>query len=301
MKFYSNGKLLISGEYLALDGAESLALPTTFGQELNITETDSGYINWISFDENTEVWFQDNFSLKDFSAKTENNEISERLTQIFKAIKSLNPDFLNASSGIDFITNQDFNRDWGLGTSSTLINNMANWANVDAYQLLELTFGGSGYDIACAQNDSAIRYQLVDKKAIVEPVNFNPSFMEHLYFVYRNQKQNSRDGISNYRQFNGDLESAISEINAITSALIECKTLSEFNRLISEHENIISKIINQQPVKQSLFSDFNGSIKSLGAWGGDFMMVTSEDSPKDYFNNKGYPTIIPYKEMIKSN
>ena len=97
MKFYSNGKLLISGEYLALDGAESLALPTTFGQELNITETDSGYINWISFDENTEVWFQDNFSLKDFSAKTENNEISERLTQIFKAIKSLNPDFLNAS------------------------------------------------------------------------------------------------------------------------------------------------------------------------------------------------------------
>lgn len=300
MKFYSNGKLLITGEYLVLDGAESLALPTNFGQKLNITESDSGYINWISLDENAEVWFQNSFSLKDFSARTENNKISERLTQIFKSIKSINPDFLNASSGIDIITKQDFNRDWGLGTSSTLINNMANWANVDAYKLLELTFGGSGYDIACAQNDSAIRYQLVDKKAIVKPVNFNPSFREHLYFVYRNQKQNSRDGISNYRQFNGDLESAISEINAITSALIECVTLSEFDRLITEHETTISKIIQQQPVKDSLFSDFNGSIKSLGAWGGDFMMVTSEDNPKNYFNSKGYHTIIPYEEMIKS-
>ncbi len=300
MKFYSNGKLLITGEYLILDGAESLALPTTFGQELNIAETDSGYINWISSDENSQVWFQDSFSLIDYSAKTKDNEISERLTQIFKAIKSLNPNFLNASSGIDVITKQDFNRDWGLGTSSTLLNNMANWAEVDAYELLVLTFGGSGYDIACAQNDSAIRYRLVDKNAIVNPINFNPSFKEHLYFVYRNQKQNSRDGISNYRKFNSDLGSAISEINAITSALIECETLSEFNRLITKHENIIAKIIKQQPVKQSLFSDFNGSVKSLGAWGGDFMMITSEDDPNDYFNNKGYNTIIPYQEMIKS-
>ena len=104
MKFYSNGKLLITGEYLILDGAESLALPTTFGQELNIAETDSGYINWISSDENSQVWFQDSFSLIDYSAKTKDNEISERLTQIFKAIKSLNPNFLNASSGIDVIT-----------------------------------------------------------------------------------------------------------------------------------------------------------------------------------------------------
>ena len=30
--FYSNGKLLITGEYVVLDGAKALALPTKFGQ-----------------------------------------------------------------------------------------------------------------------------------------------------------------------------------------------------------------------------------------------------------------------------
>ena len=34
--FYSNGKLLITGEYLVLDGAKAFALPTKFGQNLII-------------------------------------------------------------------------------------------------------------------------------------------------------------------------------------------------------------------------------------------------------------------------
>ena len=32
--FYSNGKLLITGEYVVLDGAKALALPTKYGQNL---------------------------------------------------------------------------------------------------------------------------------------------------------------------------------------------------------------------------------------------------------------------------
>ena len=38
--FYSNGKLLITGEYLVLDGAKAFALPTKFGQKLTIEETE---------------------------------------------------------------------------------------------------------------------------------------------------------------------------------------------------------------------------------------------------------------------
>ena len=37
--FYSNGKLLITAEYLVLDGAKAFALPTKFGQNLIIEET----------------------------------------------------------------------------------------------------------------------------------------------------------------------------------------------------------------------------------------------------------------------
>ena len=48
MRLYSNGKLLISGEYVILDGALSLAVPTLFGQYLEILENDSKYIIWTS-------------------------------------------------------------------------------------------------------------------------------------------------------------------------------------------------------------------------------------------------------------
>ena len=64
-------------------------------------------------------------------------------------------------------------------------------------------------------------------------------------------------------------------------------------------KHIISNIIKQKSVKESFFKDFEGSIKSLGAWGGDFILVTSKDNPTDYFKSKGFETIIPYHEMIK--
>jgi mevalonate kinase len=58
MRLYSNGKLLISGEYAILDGALSLATPTLFGQYLEILEDDSKYIKWTSKNSNGKVWFQ---------------------------------------------------------------------------------------------------------------------------------------------------------------------------------------------------------------------------------------------------
>ena len=131
-------------------------------------------------------------------------------------------------------------------------------------------------------------------------VDFNPSFKNHIYFVYLNQKQNSRDGIAAYRNYKGDLKASISKINHISDKMILCDNQKEFEALIVLHEDIISKIINLKPVKEVLFSDFNGAIKSLGAWGGDFVMVTSKTNPVAYFEAKGFNTIIPYNKMIKS-
>jgi hypothetical protein len=47
-----------------------------------------------------------------------------------------------------------------------------------------------------------------------------------------------------------------------------------------------------------LFSDFDGAVKSLGAWGGDFVLAISNEDPTTYFKSKGYETIIAYKDMI---
>ena len=40
--FYSNGKLLLTGEYLVIDGAKALAIPTQKGQSLSVKETEEG-------------------------------------------------------------------------------------------------------------------------------------------------------------------------------------------------------------------------------------------------------------------
>jgi len=307
-RFYSNGKLLLTGEYVVLDGALSLALPTNYGQSLTVEIIDEPKIIWQSFDENDAIWFESKFDLKNngiLKPIQNSNQESERLYKILKAAKQLKPSFLISDPGYHIKTKLDFSINWGLGTSSTLINNIANWANVDAYKLLELTFGGSGYDIACAQHDKAITYKLekpfdcalVDKR-IVKEVHFNPEFNENLYFVYLNKKQNSREGIAHYKANALNNPQVISEISDITLKLIDCTNLNEFESLINLHEEIISKTINQKTVKDLLFKDFKGSIKSLGAWGGDFVIVTSIDNPRAYFESKGFNTVITYSKMI---
>ncbi len=299
-KFYSNGKLLITGEYVVLDGALSLALPTKYGQSLQVETLENQLIVWESFDEKGQVWFEDTFSFNELATGVLNgrDDISNRIIQILKAAQSLKPEFLSTTKGIKISTYLTFPRNWGLGTSSTLINNIAQWAQVDAYKLLENTFGGSGYDIACAQHASPLTYQLKNSVPHANKIDFNPTFKNNLYFVYLNKKQNSRDGIASFKANKGSIDTAISEISDITNKIIQSKTLLDFDTLITQHEVIISKIIKQQPVKELLFEDYYGSIKSLGAWGGDFILVTAELNPSDYFKNKGYHTIIPYKEMV---
>jgi hypothetical protein len=79
-----------------------------------------------------------------------------------------------------------------------LINNVAQWLQIDAFELLNNSFGGSGYDIACAQKDTPIVYRLENGLPFVEPVTFNPEFTDKLYFVYLNKKQSSKAAIKSY-------------------------------------------------------------------------------------------------------
>lgn len=290
----------MTGEYVVLDGAISLAVPTQYGQSLQIKPMTAQNLYWKSFDENGNLWFEGEFNTVDFEIlkHLQNDPIAQRLKQIFSAVKTLNPNFLNSKHGFEVETRLDFPNNWGLGTSSTLINNIAQWANVDAFKLLELTFGGSGYDIACAQHDTAITYQILGKEPLVKSVIFNPSFKEHLYFVFLNKKQNSREGIAHYKALKQNLSPIISEINGITKQMITCEDLKTFQKLIDAHEHIISKVTQQNTVTSQFFNDFDGAIKSLGAWGGDFILAACETDPTTYFNKKGFDIVIPYHKMI---
>jgi mevalonate kinase len=302
--FYSHGKLLLTGEYLVLDGVSALAIPTKKGQWLYIEECDTNQIIWKSFDEENNCWFETNLILENDTFKQtrddiEENDIYNTLIRILTAAKELNPSFLSSEKGYIIESRLEFHRQWGLGSSSTLINNIAQWAKVDAFILLEKSFGGSGYDIACAQHDSPIIYKRVEGKPIITPVNFDPPFKENIYFVHLNQKQDSKASIKHYQSLPlKDFDHAETAIHKITSEIPGCSTLDEFKTLIDSHEEIISKIIKTPTVKSALFSDYPGSIKSLGGWGGDFILVTGNISEMEYFRNKGYTTIISYNEMV---
>ncbi|MDD7886546.1 GYDIA family GHMP kinase [Flavivirga sp. 57AJ16] len=299
--YYSNGKLLLTGEYAVLDGTLSLAIPTKYGQSLDIETIAEPKLVWKSLDENKAIWFETTFEIINNGIShivRNDHDVSVRLIQILNAAKQFNPNFLNANNGFKITTKLDFPRHWGLGTSSTLINNIAQWAQVDAYKLLEATFGGSGYDIACAQHDTPIIYRLENNIPIVNPINFNPPFKDRLYFVYLNKKQNSREGIKHYHANKGRLKTVIEDINNITSQITTSNSLEGFETLLMQHEEIISKLTKQKTIKALLFNDFKGSIKSLGAWGGDFVLVTSKENPSPYFNQKGFETVICYTDMV---
>lgn len=300
MKFYSPGKLLITGEYAVLDGAEALALPTKFGQSLEIETNKEELIQWQSLDKNGKVWLKAVFEkIEDRLVMKEGDDSPEakKLVKILNTASQLNPKILKKEHGFRIISKLEFDRAWGLGSSSTLINNIAAWFEIDPYQLLQKTFGGSGYDIAVAKHRSPVIYQLAGGMPSALRSHFDPPFKENIYFVHLNQKQNSRQAIAHYRQ-QPNLSELIEKVSSLTQSILSCKSLQKFEMLIEIHETLISQAVNLPKVKSKLFKDYQGKIKSLGGWGGDFIMVTGKKEDMDYFRKKGYTTILSYNEMI---
>ncbi len=288
---------MLTGEYVVLDGATALAIPTKYRQSLEVSASEKEGIHWKSFDEKGAIWFEEIFSQKSLKTSNLENTFSKTLSKILCEAKKLNPSFLSEDKGFSISTKLDFPRDWGLGTSSTLINNIAQWANVDAFELLKTSFGGSGYDIAAAKNDFPISYKLKDGKPEFKKAHLPWDFTDQLFFVHLNQKQDSKEGISRYRNTSVDRKT-IQRISDISNKLLACRALSDFETLMEAHEAIISEIIKLPTIKKQLFSDYPNTIKSLGAWGGDFVLVTGNEMDMDYFRKKGFDTVVPFGEMI---
>lgn len=298
-KYYSNGKLLFTGEYLVLDGANALAFPTKFGQSMSVTKINEPKIIWKSFNCNDKIWLHYEFLINEIELpQNKIGDEKDRLISILREVKKLNPKFLNGTNGYSIITKLDFAINWGLGSSSTLISNISKWANVDPFKLLEVTFGGSGYDIAAAQRNVPILYTKTPNEYHIKGLSINWGFTNQIFFVHLNKKQNSRNGIFNYQKLMNNNQEVIGRINELTKTICHCQSLLEFELVIDEHEQLISTIIQQKTVKELLFNDYNGSIKSLGAWGGDFILATGSQKNWNYFKEKGFKTILSFKKMI---
>lgn len=296
--FHAQGKLLLTGEYFVLDGAMALALPTRLGQHFKVESGKAGELSWQSYDADGTCWF--NVSLEIPSLKivsAEPSEPAQRLIQVLEQAFLLSNIPLNSLAGCVITSHLDFSRHWGLGSSSTLISFVAHLAQVNPYELLAKTFGGSGYDLACALAGGPIVYQ----NQVAQPVAFHPTFADQLYFVYLGKKQNSREGIQRYRALGEKVKASLAEINQLTLDVVACDSLKAFESLMIRHEGIVSSILELPRAQDLYFSDYWGVVKSLGAWGGDFVLVTSDRdaaSTKSYFREKGFEVILSYAEMI---
>ena len=185
----------------------------------------------------------------------------------------------------------------GLGSSSTLINNISNWLNINPYELLKVTFPGSGYDIAVANTKTPIFFKKNGEINEVSETNFSPPFKENLFFVHLNKKVNSQKEVSNFLNKKNEFRDDILRINSLGKMVAKEKNQKIFNEMLKEHEDIISNVISEKPVQKTLFNDFYGQIKSLGAWGGDFVLVSGDSETPKYFLKKGYNTIMPFSVM----
>jgi len=298
--YYAHGKLLLSGEYLVMDGAKALALPTSMGQSLHVQEYEGHSIRWQALDCHGKIWLEAYFAPDTLDMiSSDDVRKAQSLQKMLRNAKKLSPGFL-LQGGIRITTQLHFERSWGLGSSSTLVALIAQWAGVDPFALFDTSLTGSGYDVACALQQKPIFYQRIAGKRQVEAIHFKPPFAKQLRFVYLGEKQLSSDEVRQYKSRPKPSQEQIDRITGISEALVSCSSLSDFSALIQEHETILSAVLHRQPVAQTRFVGYPGAVKSMGAWGGDFVLATAPDAKTAdaWLAANGYSTVLHYDQLF---
>lgn len=303
MHHYAHGKLMLTGEYAVLDGAKSLAIPTKAGQHFRakVLSAENNLLYWIALNSKSKIWLNLVFEKTNFECINHDGKEAKTLSTILQQIRQLNPDFLKEKNDVAVETALEFPNEWGLGSSSTLIANLAHWGDVSAYELLQKTIGGSGYDVFCATHDSPIFFQKTNSGIVVNATSFYPSFADKLYFVYSGKKQLSANAIQFYKNKNFDKQKLANDISELTDKIAGCTDLLSFEDAIARHESLISEALELPKIKDTYFADLDGCAKSLGAWGGDFMLLTTRmprSTFHDYLHTKDIHTFFSFDDMI---
>ncbi|MBM3919213.1 MAG: hypothetical protein FJ344_06910 [Sphingomonadales bacterium] len=379
--YHARGKLLLTGEYVVMQGALALACPTRRGQSMYISTHCPGCIHWKALTPRGEVWLEAEWTLNgmefnatqgfgrqplDSSGRMPLNlvgvtrkgmessvvRLEEWITRTLFLSRKANPDRFNEevdrieAEGVSVETYLEFERDWGLGSSSSLISLLAQWWGCPAMELHALTQGGSGYDQACATAAGPIHYQLMGEgfqsfphtgfstetqsdpkpdtqtdlspdiqsdlrpsnrpipqpclRPCIQSVAFRPIFHEHILFVYTGMKQSTDHSLRKYLSRPQSPEPDVLELSECTRQLTAAADLKEFMEIMHRHEKIISDLLGFEPLQTSLFSRFPGQTKSLGAWGGDFILAATPDpdQAKKFLKSSGYPVHFSFHDLL---
>ena len=299
---YAHGKLLISAEYMVLHGSKALAVPLQLGQMLKRIRSDNERtFTWKAFDR-SKLWFSvtiDPLHMKVLS--TDDPPRAKYLCELFKACIEMMPSFQEDLFKWDVETHLEFSPEWGFGSSSTLTALLSEWAEVNPLDLHFMTSDGSGFDVACAIANGPIQYRLREGEPYYLHVPFHPPFKDQLYFAWLGSKQPTATHLSNLA---GKLQPGYQEIHrfsVLTEEMTTATELDHFRSLMEEHEELLSSLLGMKRVSEERFPDLQGSVKSLGAWGGDFVMIATsqvEDSLYDYLYEQGIQIIFRYQDLV---
>lgn len=296
VKLRASGKLMISGEYLVLDGARTWAIPTKYGQALTANPSPGAGLKWRSVDHNQKVWFEGLWDREGKLIDFTDSDTAETLHNLlhFSKLKGNNP-----FSGWNVSTEVDFPREWGLGTSSSLVALISKWLNVDPFELFDSSMTGSGYDVAVAYYNRGCVYRKGEVRKEIVNVDHVPTFVEHLYFVYSGKKQSSKSEVLRYANIDLSKRTAlVPEVNKLTQELLTTKQLSDFQIAMRQHESLLGTILERKTLNEE-WVEIDGAMKHLGAWGGDFFLLASDKaSDLDLIRERGAELIIPWKEMM---
>lgn len=290
--FEAHGKLMLFGEYVVMRGLPALAFPTKMGQTLTVTPSKDWL--WESYESN-QLWFSLRFDDKLEILDSNNSAVANKLISILKDIQAEKPECFDAS--LRFVVHSNFNRNWGFGSSATLISLISQWSGVDGFRLNDKHFGGSGYDIACAVAQGPIWYERETR--MVREVHVAQTITDQLLFIYLGKKQNSQRELTKFSTLLVS-DDKLHELRRCICEVLVNQGIGKFEEIVDTHEELLSAILLRPTLKESEFPDYPFSVKSLGAWGGDFFMATCRniDESRMYFLEKGYEVAFTY-DMLK--
>ena len=266
-------------------------MPTSFGQHLSV-ESHHGpeHVLWEALNHDNQQWFSAGYDREGRVLHSSSTAMAEKLQRFLAPVR--NSKAWNAPVRVQ--TRVDFPRRWGLGTSSTLCALLAQWAEVDAFSYRKL-HGGSGYDLACAQASGAISYALVDAEPEVISVQL-PEVLQSVVFVYRGVKQQTDSSLQLVGRKPFSLAQC-QEISQLSKAFLQTNTLDELESIIEQHELLIANHLGLERAIEGPFKGIRGQVKSLGGWGGDFVMLTRFEENRQWLEANGFNAIIPFETM----
>ncbi len=283
-----------------MEGAMGLAVPVKWGQSMKVTESQGAGIHWITKDQNGAKWFECKLNLIDFAIeKTTDETKAEFVQSLIKSAAQLNSDFLSKWKKYKVTCDLGFDPAWGLGTSSTLICNLATWAELSPFELFFDTQEGSGYDIAAAVSQEPLLYQKNEDELSFETFDWSGNLTDGICVFYQGHKQNSLEEVRTWKTNKVWKQKDVKQVSSISEALADCNDVDEAISLLRDHVNMMERILNRTAY-DGQFSDFEGVVKPLGAWGGDFGLAlhTDVEYTAKYLAKKGMKTVFRLGDIL---